>query len=131
MNVFRKVMPRLYPTVQATPDFDVAHTHNHLLQAALDLGIPGLIAYLAMWLAVGAVLVRVYRRGAGTIARILAGGLGAGLIAHFTFSLTDAIPLGAKVGVLFWVTVGLVVSLHQVKGLRPDQGPVRAQRNPT
>lgn len=114
MNVFRKVMPRLYPTFQATPDFDVAHAHNHLLQTALDLGIPGLIAYLAIWLTSGALLVRGYRRGEGRIARILAGGLAAGLIAHFTFSLTDAIPLGAKVGVLFWVTLALVVSQHQV-----------------
>jgi putative inorganic carbon (HCO3(-)) transporter len=44
----------------------------------------------------------------------MAGGLGAGLIAHFVFSMTDAIPLGAKAGVLFWVTLGLVVSLHRV-----------------
>jgi hypothetical protein len=36
------------------------------------------------------------------------------LIAHFTFSLTDAIPLRAKVGGLFWVTLALAVSLHQI-----------------
>jgi putative inorganic carbon (HCO3(-)) transporter len=119
MNVFRKVMPRLYPTFLATPDFDVAHAHNHLLQAALDLGIPGLIAYSAMWLTVAALLVRLYRRSAEPVARVLAGGLGAGLIAHFTFSLTDAIPLGAKVGVLFWVTLALAVSLHQVMAPPP------------
>jgi hypothetical protein len=28
--------------------------------------------------------------------------------------MTDAISLGSKVGVLFWLTLGLVVSLHQV-----------------
>ena len=131
MNVFRRVMPRLYPTFLATPGFDVAHAHNHLLQAALDLGIPGLIAYLAIWLTSGALLVRGYRRGGRPIVRILAGGLAAGLIAHFTFSLTDAIPLGAKVGVLFWVTLALVVSLHQVMEPGPNQGPDRAQRKPT
>jgi hypothetical protein len=30
------------------------------------------------------------------------------------FGMTDAIPLGAKVGVLFWMTLALCVSLHQV-----------------
>lgn len=115
MNVFRVVMPRMYPTRLSTPDVDVAHAHNHLLQAALDLGIPGLIAYSAMWLTVAVLLVRVCR-SAEPVARVLAGGLGAGLIAHFTFSLTDAIPLGAKVGVLFWVTLALVVALHQIYG---------------
>jgi putative inorganic carbon (HCO3(-)) transporter len=114
MNVFRKVMPRLYPTYMATPGFDVAHAHNHVLQAALDLGIPGLIAYLGLWLGTAALLVRVYRRSTGPVGRVMAGGLGAGLIAHFTFSLTDAIPLGAKVGVLFWVTLALAISLHQI-----------------
>ncbi len=114
MNVFRRVMPRLYPTFLATPGFDVAHVHNHLLQAALDLGIPGLIAYSALWLTAGALLVRVYRGSESPAGRVLAGGIGAGLIAHFTFGLSDAIPLGAKVGVLFWVTLALAVSLHQI-----------------
>jgi putative inorganic carbon (HCO3(-)) transporter len=122
MNVFRKVMPRLYPTYLSTPDLDVAHAHNHLLQVALDLGIPGLIAYVAIWLTVAALLVRTYRRSATPIARTLAGGLGAGLIAHFTFSLTDAIPLGAKVGVLFWLTLALAVALHQVMLPPPATG---------
>jgi putative inorganic carbon (HCO3(-)) transporter len=114
MNVFRKVMPTLYPTLQATPGFDVAHAHNHLLQAALDLGIPGLVAYLAIWFTVATLLVTVYRRAAAPAGRVLASGLGAGLIAHFMFSMTDAIPLGAKVGVLFWVTLALAVSVYQV-----------------
>jgi putative inorganic carbon (HCO3(-)) transporter len=114
MNVFRKVLPVLYPTFLTSPDFDVAHAHNHLLQAGLDLGIPGLIAYLSIWLVVTVLLVRVYRDSRTPIDRVMAGGLGAGLIAHFVFSMTDAIPLGAKAGVLFWVTLGLVVSLHRV-----------------
>jgi len=114
MNVFRTAMPELYPAVLALPGLDVAHAHNHLLQAALDLGIPGLMAYGAVWLTTGALLIRVYRRSAEPGWRVLAGGLGAGLIAHFMFSLTDAIPLGAKVGVLFWVTLALAVSLHEV-----------------
>ena len=45
-------------------------------------------------------LVRVYQRSGEQIYRAIAGGLGAGLIAHFVFSMTDVIPLGAKVGVL-------------------------------
>jgi O-antigen ligase len=114
MNTFRKVMPVLYPTFLTSPDVDIAHAHNHLLQAALDLGILGLIAYLSAWIVVAILLVRVYRRGSEPAYRVTAGGLGAGLIAHFVFSMTDAIPLGAKVGVLFWLTLALVVSLHQV-----------------
>ncbi len=121
MNTFRKVMPVLYPAFLTSPDFDVAHAHNHLLQAALDLGLPGLVAYATIWIVVGALLVKVYRLSVEPSDRTIAGGLGAGLIAHFVFSMTDAIPLGAKVGVLFWLTLSLAVSLHQVAvAQRPD-----------
>jgi putative inorganic carbon (HCO3(-)) transporter len=114
MNVFRKLMPVRYPTPQISPGVDVAHAHNHLLQAALDLGVPGLIAYVSVWALAAVLLVMVYRRSGARLYRALAGGLGAGLIAHFVFGMVDAIPLGSKVGVLFWLTLALTVALHQV-----------------
>ena len=52
-------------------------------------------------------------------AELAAAGLAAGLLAHFAFSLTDAIPLGAKVGVLFWLTLALTVSVHRAACARP------------
>jgi putative inorganic carbon (HCO3(-)) transporter len=114
MNVFRKIIQTRYPGFPALPGEEPAHVHNHLLQAALDLGVPGLVAYLALWLLMGVLLVQVYRRSSAPIYRSLASGLGVGLIGHFIFGMTDVIPLGAKVGVLFWLTVAFVVSLHQV-----------------
>jgi len=114
MNTFRRLMPVLYPMQNISPQTDVAHAHNHLLQAALDLGIPGLVAYCAIWLVAGTLLVKVYRRSRNRVYRVVAGGLGAGLIAHFVFGMSDAIPLGAKVGVLFWLTLALSVGLHQI-----------------
>jgi putative inorganic carbon (HCO3(-)) transporter len=114
MNTFRTILPALYPPSLTAHDFDVAHAHNHLLQAAVDVGIPGLIAYLSLWFTAAAVLVRVYRWAVAPVDRLVAGALGLGLIAHFTFSLTDAIPLGAKVGIVFWVTLALVVALQGV-----------------
>jgi putative inorganic carbon (HCO3(-)) transporter len=126
MNAFRKVMPVVYPSFLFAPSTDVAHAHNHLLQAALDLGVPGLVAYLAMWMVTGALLVAVYRHAADRRYRAVAGGLGAGLIAHFMFGMTDAIPLGAKVGVLFWLTLAFAVALHRVAVVR--SGSLRSGR---
>jgi len=114
MNTFRKLMPILYPGYPYLPGEEVPHSHNHLLQAALDLGVPGLVAYVALWIVAAALLVRVYRLSGARVYRAMAGGLAAGLIAHFAFSLTDVIPLGAKVGVLFWLTLALIVSLHRI-----------------
>jgi putative inorganic carbon (HCO3(-)) transporter len=123
MNTFRKVMPVMYPPFLVPADADIAHAHNHLLQAALDLGIPGLVAYVALWLLAAVLLVVVYRRSPAQIHRTLAASLGAGLIAHFTFGMTDAIPLGAKIGALFWVTLALVVGLHRVSATSASPTP--------
>jgi O-antigen ligase len=114
LNVFRKVVLTRYPGFPALPGEEPAHVHNHLLQAAIDLGLPGLVAYLALWNVAGWLLVRVHRRSSVRAFRALASGLGVGLIAHFVFGMADVIPLGSKVGVLFWLTLAFVVSLHHV-----------------
>jgi putative inorganic carbon (HCO3(-)) transporter len=114
MNVFRKIILTRYPGYPALPTEEPAHVHNHLLQAALDLGIPGLVAYLALWIVAAILLGQVYRRSSVRTYRALASGLGVGLIAHFVFGMADVIPLGSKVGVLFWLTLAVVVALHRV-----------------
>lgn len=109
MNMFRRVMPILYPTFLTPPDFDVSNAHNHLLQAALDLGLPGLIAYLAIWWGAAYMLVAVFRRTQNAWLRTVSQGLCAGLISYFVFQIGDCVALGAKVGVFFWIVLSLVV----------------------
>jgi O-antigen ligase len=50
MNTFRKVVRVYYPLFDISPELDIGHAHNEFLQAALDLGIPGLIAFIAMYI---------------------------------------------------------------------------------
>jgi O-antigen ligase len=50
MNTFRKLVHMRYPLFLTSPNVDIAHAHNEFLQAALDLGIPGLIAFIAIYL---------------------------------------------------------------------------------
>lgn len=114
MNVFRRAMGIVSGSGEVPRGTDLAHAHNHLLQAALDVGVPGLVAYLAVWLVTATLLIAVYRHASSRTERTLAGGFGAGLAAHFVFGVTDAIPLGAKVGVLFWITLALCVGLHKL-----------------
>jgi len=61
MNAFRRVVHVLYPLFSIAPETDVAHAHNNYLQAGLDLGIPGLIAYLALHMASFAMLAAAWR----------------------------------------------------------------------
>jgi putative inorganic carbon (HCO3(-)) transporter len=121
MNIFRTRMPELYPVFVNPHDQDVAHAHNNLLQEALDVGIPGLVAYVGIWIGVVTVLVRVYRHGAEAIHRTIALGLLTGLSAHFAFGMIDAIPLGSKAGVVFWLALALAIGLGQVASVTPAE----------
>lgn len=114
MNNFRRVVHILYPLFLISPTTDIAHAHNHLLQAALDLGIPGMIAYLALWLGTAFLLWQVWRQAADPLLRLAALGLAASLLAYFVYGLTDAVALGARPGFLFWYLFGLAAALHAV-----------------
>ncbi len=122
MNTFRKVMPVLYPLFNISPEFDIGHAHNEFLQAALDLGIPGLIAFLALYIGSFWMLAVIWKTShhpaLGTesrarVTRFLALGLGGGLLAHLLYGLTDAVALGAKPGILFWMLLGLITALYK------------------
>jgi len=110
MNTFRRIVPVLYPLFIVSPDVDIAHAHNHLLQAALDLGIPGLIAYLALWLLAVVMIVQIWRSRAHVGQRVLALGISAGLLAYFIYGLTDVVTLGSKPGVVWWWLLALLTA---------------------
>ncbi|MEJ2080449.1 MAG: O-antigen ligase family protein [Acidobacteriota bacterium] len=109
MNAFRKVVHLLYPLFLVPPDTDIASAHNQFLQTALDLGIPGLVAYIALWAAIGRMLWFTGSRG-GRLDSLLAAGLAAGFLAQLVYMMTDAIPLGAKLGIFWWMAAILVVA---------------------
>jgi putative inorganic carbon (HCO3(-)) transporter len=126
MGTFRAILPIRYPVFSGPADMPVAHAHNHLLQAGLDLGIPGLIAYLAIWTIAFTLLAEAFRRSHDSRLRNAASGLAAGLIAHFAFGMGDAIPLGAKVGLVFWAALALVAGLH--REVRSEKWEVRSEK---
>ena len=49
------------------------------------------------------------------IHKTIACGLGIGLLAHFLFGIQDAIALGAKVGIAFWLLLALAVGLYNAE----------------
>lgn len=110
LSAFSRVVQILYPLFHHGPGTDVGHAHNIFLQVAVDVGIPGLIGYLAIVGVALALSWRYARHGPGTV-RPVALGLGAGLIAWHLYGLTDAIALGTKPAVVFWIALGLLATL--------------------
>lgn len=125
MNTFRYLVQRLYPlspVIANVAPKDLGHAHNEFLQSALDLGIPGLIAFLGFnifmfWMSISSIIkLRKPSRRKTTSQSIPARefywicslGLLGGFLAHFLFAITDAISLGAKPGVIFWIMLAII-----------------------
>ncbi|MBI5305147.1 MAG: O-antigen ligase family protein [Chloroflexi bacterium] len=111
IGTYNDLAHALYPFFIAAPDEVVAHAHNNFLQVAVDLGIPGLIAYTALMTLFVILAWRAYR--ALPEARALIVGVSAGMLAHQVFGLTDAFMLGTKPGVLMWIFLALVAALDR------------------
>jgi O-antigen ligase len=90
----------------------VTHAHNELLQVAVDLGIPGLVGYVALLTTFALTAWRAYHVLNDRWLRALIVGLACGMLAHQVFGLTDAFLLGTKPGVVMWVFMGLIAALY-------------------
>ena len=117
MNTFRQVVHLLYPLFSISPTVDIGHAHNEFLQAGLDLGLPGLVAFAALNLGIAIMLFKILRNCHTlpihpALAKAVVLGLGAGYLAHLLYGLIDAVALGAKPGFIFWMLLGLVAGLH-------------------
>jgi putative inorganic carbon (HCO3(-)) transporter len=118
-TVARHLFPYLYPaSFLYNPSATITHAHNELLQVAIDLGIPGFVAYVALLAAFVRTAWRVYTWTPDERIKRLILGLGAGMLAHQIFGLTDAFLLGTKPGVVMWMIMGLVTGLYL--NLAPD-----------
>jgi len=86
------------------------HAHNLYLQTALDLGHPGLLAFLALMGAAGALAVRAWRRDATAETRALVAGAGLGLLAYLVYGLGDITPWGSRVQLGVWALLGALAA---------------------
>lgn len=111
LGTFREVVRLLYP-LDVSPNYDIAHAHNVLIQVALDVGLPGLMFYLALLIVAGVVSIRVARRD--TVLRPLALGLLSGLGAFHLYGMLDALASGSKPALALWYALGLLSALSRM-----------------
>lgn len=113
LGTFREVVHLLYPLFLLGPTYDIAHAHNIFLQTGLDLGFPGLIAYLAL-LGIGCFLCWQQARAGGPLTKAISLGILSGLIGLHVYGLTDALALGSKTAIVFWLSLGFIAVVEQV-----------------
>ena len=108
LNVFAPASRVRYAYLIARPPWDFVHAHNILMQVGVDLGVVGLACFVAL---VGVLVIMTVRalRGAEAVAsKGLICGLAATVAAYLVFGTIDAITLGAKPSLLFWLAAGLI-----------------------
>ena len=111
LGTFRQVGPLLYPLFLLPPTYDIAHAHNFFLQSALDFGIPGLVALLALYLLASGQGISLWRAAPFAGSRAWALGLLAALAGQAVYSLADAVAMGSKTNLLFWFLLALIFGL--------------------
>jgi len=114
MGTFKQVANAMYPFFLAGPNADVPHAHNLFLQVGVDLGLPGLVAYLALLLVTAWSLIMVLRRPASF--RWLAAGLLCSLVALCVHGLLDAATWGTRPAILSWAIFGLAAAMANAAG---------------
>ena len=138
MNTFRTLIGVLYPNSENNSYLGLGHAHNEFLQAGLDLGIPGMIAFISLYISAFWMLVKTWKTSfllkndqkinnqdnerrsklgiltKGPAIRTIVLGLGGGLLAHLLYGFTDAVALGAKPGFVFWMLLAMIAGLFSL-----------------
>jgi O-antigen ligase len=83
------------------------HAHNMFLNYGLEMGIPGILALLLLFLSIGREFLKLCRAPDETCSRLGAAGL-AMLVGAVAKSMTDA-HLGRNGSLLFWALIGMML----------------------
>lgn len=116
IGCFQPIVKHLYPLF-LIPQGSVSHAHNLYLQIAVDLGLPGLAAYLAILVLSFRLALRAYRRFTLRKERSLAL-LSVACLASLTgmciHGLIDAAVWGNKGAFIPWIVLGLCAAIWKV-----------------
>jgi O-antigen ligase len=101
--------------MNVAPGYDIAHAHNQFLQTTLDLGIPGLVAYSALWLGAAYLLRQTIVQATDPLMRALAIGVSGAFVGFAVYGLSDAVTLGSKPGFFWWWLLAFSVGAYQLR----------------
>lgn len=124
IGTFDRVVPLLYPLLFSAAGSPIGHAHNLFLQVGVDLGIPGLIAYLAVFANTLLLLARTLRQREPALRWALAAGVTGSLFVMLIHGLVDAALWGSKPAFLPWLFVALAVVLCLTRAARPERRPI-------
>lgn len=118
LNMFGLTIWDMYPDAR---QWTLFHAHNLLLQNALDVGIPGLEAFMVLIITFCYTAFRALRQNLERNERALLLGLLGAVLSYLVYGVLDTFTLGSKPGAAFWVLLGIGMALAR---LTDDTNPV-------
>jgi putative inorganic carbon (HCO3(-)) transporter len=111
LGMVESTIKQHYPTNLIRPDGNFKHVHNIYLQAGAEMGLPGLMAYLAFYLILFHWLLRrALDRQAGYNQALALGLLGS-LIIFLTHGFFEVITFAPRAAIVVWGLFGLMVAV--------------------
>jgi len=98
--------------------------HNHLLQVGVETGIPGMLLWLGLFVALAYYIYKIRRNGVDDQGGILVWGVGTAIFALGAHSLIDFDLSIPSLQILFFALLGLVAS-----AFRPHSKPVELRNS--
>ena len=117
------VIKLLYPPFLNGIDSRWYHVHNSYLQMACEMGIPGLIAFLALLWSLAAALARRARLRPFGRDEALAAGLLGTLVVFMVHGMVDATLASNKILLLFFGFLGLMASVSRQQSASIEHSP--------
>jgi putative inorganic carbon (HCO3(-)) transporter len=126
MGSFGPVADALYPFFLEAPG-SILHAHNLFLQIGVDLGIPGLVVWLAILmtnLTLSWKLFRAGKTGGDALATILGAGLLCSQAALVVHGFTDAVTWGmVRTAPFVWMIWGITAACWNVTKINGTSSP--------
>jgi putative inorganic carbon (HCO3(-)) transporter len=120
LNTFPLVQSHFYIGHLIGPE---VHAHQLWLQTALDLGLPGLLAFIWLLVAFAYTVVRGYQLADSRQLQVLLVGLAAGVLAYVAAGTLDVTTLGSKPVAALWAMFGIagatLSTLQEEKAIEP------------
>jgi putative inorganic carbon (HCO3(-)) transporter len=129
-GTFQPLANELYPSSLIGSNIDVDHVHNLLLQVAIDVGLPGLVAFLSIlllmfWSALDS--ARHYQRVGSPPLTALAWAGVASLTGMLIHGMVDATTwINTRGAFVPWAVMGMIVAL----GRHPEPSPMSVAGHP-
>lgn len=117
LNTFPLAQSEFYTGYLIGPE---PHAHNLFLQTALDLGLPGLVAFFWLISAWSKQVLHQLSHNSTQGSRLLLIGVLAGVGSYLAHGLIDAMMLGAKPSFVVWALLGIGAATPHIEIL-PEQ----------